>query len=77
MNPQLTVFINGRPVSVPPGATAGDAVEALDPSVAARAREGRALLTDGVGRTMALTAPLAGGAILRVIMSGDPPDESA
>lgn len=62
----MLVFVNERPVEVDAGATPADAVHVFDPALAADLTNGRAIVTDGVGRTADPTAPLVPGAILRV-----------
>lgn len=64
----IRVFVNERPVSVPPGAAVLDAVRALDPGLAESLAAGRAHATDARGVAVASAAPLAAGAILRVIV---------
>jgi hypothetical protein len=67
----LRVFIDARGVDVPPGATAIDAVEALDPSVAAAVRGGEKLLTDSRGLPIDGGTKLQSGAIFRIIPKRD------
>jgi len=67
----LRVFIDARGVDVPPGATAIDAVEALDPSVAAAVRGGEKLLTDSRGLPIDGGTELQSGAIFRIIPKRD------
>jgi hypothetical protein len=62
----MRVFVNDRPVEVIDGATAQDAVAALDPGLAEGLADGLVVATDGVGRAADLGAPLTSGAILRV-----------
>lgn len=65
----VRVFVNERPVEVAAGAAVRAAVEVLDPALAEALDRGRAYATDGVGRPLDATAPVAAGAIVRVIMS--------
>jgi hypothetical protein len=65
----LTVFVNERPVRVPPAATGLDAVRALDPELARELAEGRAYLTDGRGIRTGAGEPITAGAILRAVIS--------
>lgn len=65
----LRVFVDERPVSVPPDAVARDAVAALDPALLARLEDGTAYLTDARGIRLEAGAPLAAGAIVRVVRS--------
>lgn len=68
MTGEIRAFVNERPVTVPPGSLARDAVAALDPALAARLGAGQAYLTDGRGIRCAADAPLGPGAILRVVV---------
>jgi hypothetical protein len=65
----LTVYIDERPVSVRTGSCVRDAVAAHDREAATVVERGAAYVTDGVGRRVALDAPLESGAILRVVRS--------
>ncbi|HEU4698990.1 MAG TPA: hypothetical protein VFS40_07415 [Gemmatimonadales bacterium] len=69
----IPVFVNDRAVTVPAGAAARAAVRASDPALAERFEaglaEGRAQLTDGRGIALDPAAPLAAGAIVRVVIS--------
>jgi len=63
------VFVDAHPVDVAPGATARDAVAARDPALLPRLDDGSAYLTDARGIRLDPGAPLAAGAILRVVKS--------
>ena len=63
------VFVDTQAVDVQPGAVARDAVAARDPSLLPRLDDGSAYLTDGRGIRLDPAAPLAAGAILRVVKS--------
>ena len=65
----LTVFVNERPVRVPPAATGLDAVRALDLDLARELAAGRAYLTDARGIRIGAGELLVAGAILRVVVS--------
>jgi hypothetical protein len=65
----IRVFVNERPVSVPPGTAVQDAVRALDAGLADRLAAGRAYVTDARGIPVEPAAPLGAGDILRVIVS--------
>ncbi len=65
----LRVFVDERPVSVPPGAVARDAVAALDPALLARLEDGTSYLTDARGVRLEAGALLAAGSIVRVVRS--------
>jgi hypothetical protein len=67
----LRVFIDARGVDVPPGATAIDAVEALDPTAAAAVRGGQRILTDSRGLPVEGDFALESGAIFRLISKRD------
>ena len=67
----LRVFIDARGVDVKPGATAIDAVEAFDPSVAAAVRDGKKILTDSRGLPIDGASELQSGAIFRIIPKRD------
>jgi hypothetical protein len=69
MSAPLRVFVNGRPLDMPPGSTALDAVTALDPPLGRQVAEGSAFLTDGRGLELPASALLAAGAILRARVS--------
>jgi hypothetical protein len=63
------VFVDAQPVEVESGAVARDAVAARDPTLLPRLDDGSAYLTDGRGIRLEPGAPLAAGAILRVVRS--------
>jgi hypothetical protein len=65
----LRVFVDASPVEVRPGSVARDAVAARDPALLGRLEDGTAYLTDGRGIRIDPGAPLAAGAILRVVKS--------
>ena len=67
----LRVFIDARGVDVPPGATAIDAVEAFDKTVALAVREGHKILTDSRGLPVDSDTALESGAIFRLISRRD------
>ena len=69
MTDTIAVFVDARRVSVPPGTTAAEAVARFDPELGAAVAGGRAYLTDGRGIRLAAEAPLAAGAIVRVVRS--------
>jgi hypothetical protein len=64
----VRVFINGNMVDVGQGATVADALLALGGGVAEKLAAGVAYVTDGRGIELDPTAPLANGAILRVVV---------
>ena len=64
----VPVFINERRVLVPATASVRRAVEAAAPDLSRAIAAGRALVTDGVGRSLDLDAPVTTGAIIRVVL---------
>ncbi|MBI4503827.1 MAG: hypothetical protein HY700_22030 [Gemmatimonadetes bacterium] len=69
MSEGVRVFVNERAVIVIPGATIREAVLAFDPELASALREGRAYVTDGVGRAVEPSGSVEPGAIFRVVVS--------
>jgi len=63
----LRAFVNAVPVSVPPGATALDAVRAWKPAEADAVSAGARLITDSRGLPIDAATPLQAGAILRTV----------
>jgi hypothetical protein len=63
----IRVYVNERPIDVPTGATACDAVRQLDPALADRVLAGSASLADARGIALAADTVLAPGAIVRVV----------
>ena len=78
MPTELRCFVNERPVSLAPGATVRDAVQAFDPALAEKVVAGGAYVTDARALRVPADHTLTGGAILRVIVSAraqvDDPD---
>jgi hypothetical protein len=66
---ELRVYVNERPVVLPPGARARDAIAAADPGLKAASEAGELVATDGRGIALDLDAPLENGAILRAMRS--------
>ncbi len=64
---EVRVYVNDRGVSVPRGATALDAVAALDREQARAIAGGLARLTDSRGLPIEPSVPVHGGLILRVL----------
>lgn len=75
--PSLLVFVNERPVRLPPGARADAAVAVLDAVLATRLAAGEAHLTDGRGIRLSPETPLTPGDILRVVVSARRPEPDA
>lgn len=69
MSEPVRIFVDGQPVDAPGGATVSAAVSADDPDLAAALRDGRAYVTDGVGRPMNPETMVFPGAIVRVVRS--------
>ena len=65
MPSELRVFLNEQPLTLPAGATVGDALRRGLPELSPLVAEGAAHVTDGRGIEVDLASPLAGGAILR------------
>lgn len=65
----MTVFVNERPVRLPEGVPAHQAVAEHDPALAARLADGTAYLTDARGLDLDPAAPLTAGDIVRVVVS--------
>jgi hypothetical protein len=65
----ILAFVNEHPVRVPPGASAADAVRALDAAIADRVASGQAYLTDGRGIRIEPGTPLTPGDIVRAVVS--------
>jgi hypothetical protein len=64
----IRVFVNSNAVDLPPGADVGLAVRTFDPELESRLQSGTAYVTDGRGIEIDPAAPLASGAILRVVV---------
>lgn len=69
MTAPIRVFINEHPLDVPAGMDVLAAVGVFDDALADDVAKGTAYVTDGRGIEIAADAPLAGGAILRVVRS--------
>jgi hypothetical protein len=69
MTTPVRVFVNERPLEVPLGATARDAVRASNEDLGRRLDDGSAYLTDGRGIRLAPETPLTAGSILRVVVT--------
>lgn len=69
MTEPVRIFVDERPHAVPAGATVAQAVSAEDAELAAALRDGRAYVTDGVGRPLDPGTTVFPGAIFRVVRS--------
>ena len=65
----IPVFVNGTLVAVPAGTDVTGAVTRADATLGARLARAEAYATDGRGIELAADAPVAAGAILRVVVS--------
>jgi hypothetical protein len=64
----IRVFVNAGPLDLPSGADVAQAVRLFDPALERQIASGTAYVTDGRGIEIDPTAPLVGGAILRVVV---------
>ena len=67
----LRVFIDARPVDVPAGSSALDAVTVFDAAAAAALRSGEKILTDSRGLPFDVASEIQAGAIFRLIPRRD------
>ncbi len=65
----VRIFVDERPRAVPGGATVMEAVTEGDADLATALRDGRAYVTDGVGRPIDPGTTVFAGAIFRVVRS--------
>lgn len=65
----IPVFVNGQILTVPAGTDVAGAVARLDAALGEKLAGGGAYVTDGRGIELAPDAPVAAGAILRVVVS--------
>jgi hypothetical protein len=75
MSETVRVYINARPIDVAASATALDAVEAWDASVAAAVRNGERLITDSRGIVAANNSVVHNGAIFRIVRARQGADD--
>ena len=68
MSETIRVFVNAGMVDLPAGSDVGSALRAFDPELDRQVGSGAAYVTDGRGIELSSDAPLAGGAILRVVI---------
>lgn len=71
MTDRLIVFVNAARVDVPTSATALDAVRAWSADAASEVEQGTRAITDSRGLSLAASAPLYSGAIMRVVAVRD------
>jgi hypothetical protein len=67
MTDSIRVYVNGRGVDVPAGATAIDAVRASDAATADQVVAGDRSLTDSRGLPLEPSAVLVAGSIMRIV----------
>ncbi len=67
MTEPLRVFLNGKPLSMPPGSTVLDAVQSADEAAATELRAGTRLVADSRGIPVATDTALTGGFVMRLI----------
>jgi hypothetical protein len=72
----MPVFVNDRLVQVPAGSDVAGAVACHDVELGGKLARGEAYATDGRGIELAPGAPLAPGAILRVVVSARRRDDA-
>jgi hypothetical protein len=75
MSETVRVYINSRGIDVPKAATALDAVEAWDATIAAAVKIGERNITDSRGIVTANDGPVHNGAIFRVVRARQTTDE--
>lgn len=68
MKATIRVFVNTGPLDLPAGADVAQAIRLFDPALEQQIASGTAYVTDGRGIEIDPAAPLAGGAILRVVV---------
>ena len=75
MTETVRVYINARPIDVAASATALDAVEAWDATVAEAVRSGERLITDSRGIVAANNSTVHNGAIFRIVRARQGADD--
>jgi hypothetical protein len=75
MSETVRVYINARPIDVAASATALDAVEAWDATVADAIRNGERLITDSRGIVAANNSVVHNGAIFRIVRARQGADD--
>ena len=68
MSDTIRVFVNAEVLTLPAGANVAEAISAYDPALRGSLADGTAYVTDGRGIQIDPAAPLASGAILRVVV---------
>jgi hypothetical protein len=75
MSETVRIYINAQAIDVAASATALDAIEAWDETVATEIRNGERVVTDSRGIIMANNSPMHNGAILRIVRARQTADE--
>jgi len=75
MSETVRIYINAQAIDVAASATALEAVEAWDETVATEIRNGERVVTDSRGIVMANNSPMHNGAILRIVRARQTADE--
>jgi hypothetical protein len=75
MSETVRVYINARPIDIAASATALDAVDAWDGTVADAVRNGERLITDSRGIVTANNSPVHNGAIFRIVRARQGADD--
>jgi hypothetical protein len=75
MSETVRVYINARPIDVEASATALDAVEAWDATIATAVRNGDRLITDSRGIVAANNSAVHNGAIFRIVRARQGADD--
>jgi uncharacterized protein YabE (DUF348 family) len=75
MSDTVRIYVNAKPVDVAASATALQAVESWDATVAAAVKNGERMITDSRGIVMANDSPMHNGAILRIVRVRQTADE--
>jgi len=65
----LRVFVNSRPLDLPTGSVALDAVRAFDTGEASAVTDGSRIITDSRGLPISPSTVMSAGSILRVVAS--------
>ncbi|MEO8910402.1 MAG: hypothetical protein ABI408_09255 [Gemmatimonadaceae bacterium] len=76
MSETVRIYINARPVEVPAGATALEAVEVWDETAAEAIRSGERLITDSRGIVAANNSAVHNGAIFRIVRARQAADDN-
>ena len=75
MSETVRIYINAKPIEIAASATALDAVEAWDATLAAAIRRGERLITDSRGIVTANDTRLHNGAIFRIVRARQASDD--